>query len=115
LTIPNNSWRSGSPQPYTYRWILDGYNDTITNYDAGELKINYSPSTSMVTYLSGSVLTGSSDNITPLYYKISRNFSSSKLNNSATLEINVNGIPYYFTFYFSFSKQGGMGTNGTNY
>lgn len=115
FTIPNNSWRSGSPQPYTYRWILDGYNDTIANYDAGELKINYSPSTSMVTYLAGSVLTGSSDNIKPLYYKINRNFSSSKLNNSATLEINVNGIPYYFTFYFSFSKQGGMGTNGTNY
>lgn len=115
FTIPNNSWRSGSPQPYTYRWILNGYDENVQNYNATQLIADYDPSDSMVTYLKDSKLSGDSNNITPLYYKINQNFSYSKTKNNITLEISVNGVPYYFTFYFSFSKQGGMGTNGTNY
>ena len=115
FTIPNNSWRSGSPQPYTYRWILNGYDENVQNYNATQLIADYTPSDSMVTYLKDSKLSGDSNSIPSLHYKINQNFSYSKTKNNITLEISVNGVPYYFTFYFSFSKQGGMGTNGTNY
>lgn len=115
FTIPNNSWRSGSPQPYTYRWILNDYDENVQNYNATQLIADYTPNNSMVTYLKDSKLSGDSNTITSLHYKINQNFSYSKTKNNITLEISVNGVPYYFTFYFSFSKQGGMGTNGTNY
>ena len=110
---------STDEEPYKYQWLIDdpevdkGYVQPNSN---NCLDKDIKPKNSMVTYQAGSTLRGT--NVTEnkvINYKIDANYNSANTANKIVLEIDVNDVKYYFPFNFSFSKQGDIGTNGTDY
>lgn len=121
---------STEPQSYKYQWLIenpeymekDG-NGNVKSYDFyvqpqndNTLATDVTPKNSMVKYLASSMLRGNDATVNKFIdYKIDAQFSRDKTANKILLEINVNDVNYYFPFTFSFSKQGDIGTNGTDY
>lgn len=110
---------STEEEPYKYQWLIDDPNKdkgyVQPNAD-NVLSENIKPKNSMVTYQAGSTLRGTNATENKVInYKIDANYNSANTANKIVLEIDVNDIKYYFPFNFSFSKQGDIGTNGTDY
>lgn len=115
----------GTPEPYNYRWILDGMPiDEVQNLTGLEGE-RYTPDSSLISYDLTSTFLGSGDYDSreqnngacqpAIHYWLSQTFRQDLSANKIQLEITVNDIQYYYTFNFSLSKQGNNGTNGTDY
>ena len=71
----------------------------------------------MLIFLSGDLESEGprKDSQKPLNYKIKSSFNRNHINNTVVLEVTYNGTTKRFPYIFSFTKQGDLGTNGTDY
>ena len=110
---------STDEEPYKYQWLIDNPEvdkEYVKPNSNNCLDKDTKPKNSMVTYQAGSTLRGTNATENKVInYKIDANYNSANTANKIVLEIDVNDVKYYFPFNFSFSKQGDIGTNGTDY
>lgn len=111
-------FKDGQQSDYKYQWILPSQDDSLDISDNGLLNNadGYLPKNSMLEFKRGTLLLGDqSTSDKALYYNIKSYYNRKNTNNQIVLKITIEGEIYNFPFNFIFTKQGDLGTNGTDY